>query len=406
MRKNENRSLWKRNSHIVEKIDAAIDILLKRLPFAADFSNAGTIYGGFLRFIVEYLETNQKLNGKNIEKAFFKYNTDIDVRFFDHNTLRKLFVEIVEYGGSIEYYGMKYTGNTVPDVNINLENKKALLQQGNYAIFIPYKGQTLKYDINFLPAISRANDFTVNRLVCTTKFVCEDCEYAAEAGKCEYNDRICDRCLAAIDDIRTKSIRWIFKTNDPKILYRCKKLLDRGYKIAEPEQAMSMASLNQKYRSGLSRRFRNYHVSEYQFAFELDEPTRNTGKIIRTTLKPPIEISYDYVMQTMKHIFDPKIPNRVFKGTTKVYKDVKYKNAGIVAIFNITNAVINTWCELENVSAMVVGFLSYPNVPLNVKYAMLDKYKLEKGKMVKFNQPMTFLLDYSSAWCFIHEDYY
>jgi hypothetical protein len=272
-------------SNLLAQIPHIADTLLDALPYGTRLARTGTVYGGFLRFIAESITRNHV---PNIED-FRKYNTDVDISTTDEPALRSIFTEIVNAGGIIEYYGMHYDRSTeavrvtLPRVEINLPDDK--LVQGNYAVFI----NSVQYDISLLP-YRETNDFTANIL-------------RYKPGE---PIPVNDSTIHCIDDIRDRKLRWIYQSDNPKVLYRARKMLARGYTIADPVQSYIMALENGKYKASVSSRKRDTTMSDYQYAYNIQGPTTVSSRTIRTRLEVPMSIhSINCLPTDMLHLFTP-----------------------------------------------------------------------------------------------------
>lgn len=96
-----------------------------------------TIFGGFLRWIVEEVSTG---NRPSIRR-FLRYRSDIDISIDDHPNcsvkLMSWFSEVARAGGVIEYAGMTYGEQGLAAVDIEIG--KGNLYFGNYMVWIPIK---------------------------------------------------------------------------------------------------------------------------------------------------------------------------------------------------------------------------------------------------------------------------
>lgn len=124
----------------VEKLFRTMNVPFKTRYGEEVQSDCVTIFGGFLRWIVE--EVTSGLHPTF--RSFLKYNSDIDIIVDDHtgccDKLRQYFRELIENGAIIEYSGMAYGDIEPAKVSINLE--KDLLIYGNYILWLPVMQDT------------------------------------------------------------------------------------------------------------------------------------------------------------------------------------------------------------------------------------------------------------------------
>lgn len=131
--------------HVLKKVPAVEKLFeMLNVPFEVGYySNAktvmgdsATIFGGFLRWIVE--EVSNSCNPTL--RRFLKYGSDIDIMINDYggcyNKLNAYFRYIFSIGGVIEYAGMTYESNQ-KSVSIAIGKEDVRLDYGNYIIWIP-----------------------------------------------------------------------------------------------------------------------------------------------------------------------------------------------------------------------------------------------------------------------------
>jgi hypothetical protein len=132
-------------SHVPE-VEELIDIM--NTPFEVYERSGGvrttktiigdstTIFGGFLRWIVE--EVSRCL--RPTLRDFIKYGGDIDIAIDDYTNavekLVKFFQSVISRGGAIEYVGMAYGDLRSPTYNFTL-SEKTNLYYGNYIVWMP-----------------------------------------------------------------------------------------------------------------------------------------------------------------------------------------------------------------------------------------------------------------------------
>lgn len=95
-----------------------------------------TIFGGFLRWIVEEVSSGRDPT----LSEFIKYGGDIDIAIDDYTgavtKLIKFFQDVISRGGAIEYVGMAYGDSYPQTCNFKLDEKTTLLY-GNYIVWVP-----------------------------------------------------------------------------------------------------------------------------------------------------------------------------------------------------------------------------------------------------------------------------
>jgi hypothetical protein len=256
------------------------------------------IYGGFLRWIVSYIEENDSCpNMYSVEEYLIKSDMDIRIRPYKNqgcDAIIAIYNKVKEMGGYIEFVGNEYKNhyelNQYKDLKMcKTENEKSYIYYGNYFIWIPsqtQQGAFMRYDISYFneAGCQYTKDFSVNML-----------EYGLIKG---LTARQIDKVLT---DIKARTISFVI--TDAKKIYRCKKLIDRGYTLTEK----SVKELYEKIKTILKEwEWDDFHIYENISEPSIKNPTE--GVIHITKHKPLIfnkkSFEQSYIVQYIIEKYD------------------------------------------------------------------------------------------------------
>lgn len=227
-----------------EKCKNDIETAIEKYPLIARFIEIkGMLFGGFIRHIIEGIDTEEYLKEGDIDIF-------INTRYWKGGEHKKL-VEIlkeVSQTGHVNFRGNNYIPceeqNGVFEHTTYVEiNDEMSIQYGNYMLFVPYESSYVKYDI-----IINKGGSIMNTL--------ED--YKMNAGHIHkwFGDEMqLDISVKMIEDIQNKVLSPYggYATNswyDLKRLYRAAKFYKKGY-VPGPGfkkfWTQTMSELNKKY---------------------------------------------------------------------------------------------------------------------------------------------------------------
>lgn len=213
--------------------------------FILDKYQYSWVYGGFMRWLVTYIEDNQEAPSvEETEKELTRRDMDIRIRsnsdtqkFHTRKIVKEIYDKVMELNGYIEFMGHAYKESFrfehtkpidlskeyvhVSDRNVylsGLPNKNNYF--GNYSIWLPTseEGVYTHYDVSIFneAGIGYMSDFTVNNI-----------QYNPRKGMV-YNEH--ETIEVVLPDIRNRVMDSCYL--DAKKIYRGQKLWKQGYSFS------------------------------------------------------------------------------------------------------------------------------------------------------------------------------
>lgn len=255
------------------------------------------IYGGFMRWLITYVEENQsKPTSSDVEQ--FLTESDMDIRIRTWNLrIYKIYQKVKELNGFIEYMGCAYSEyfklEKLVDCNVNNRN----YYSGNYGVWLPaatQPGKYLHFDISIFPenGTEYMTDFTVNTIQYNPVVgVFTLGGFSMEKALYDICNKVLDHCSV-----------------DTKRIYRGNKLFQKGYNVPTENTNSDVSSTEMRqlctgtklYREVMTCLYGKPKWETFYIYENVSEPSvlNPDTDIIHITRHKPVEVTRDIFEQS------------------------------------------------------------------------------------------------------------